>query len=482
MSVRIINGVGFGKSAVIIDKAVSATVNTPVAEQNAPIKETTTLNILSLPYIPWGADNRTPLTMLQSLEGCGILNSIVKSQARMALGGGVQWAYTTKNKDGSTVVEEIPSIPEIDEFMEDNNHYFHEWGWMEDLKGYNNGAARYVLNSEKKPKIVSFQRDDISELRYAKMDDNGLSNSIFLCAEWDRVTNAEDKRVIKVPLINSNQPIKSITDYAAAGEKQLAITFKPPTWNKKYYPMGAWQTVQDWINIERKIPKMKDAMFDHNFRPRYQVTIFEQFWENRFNGDGDSKNWEDYTDKEREALRQKIYDGIDEHLTGVANHGKAIYVGGWYDMATGKSFSEIDIKAIDDLIKEGDMLPESATAISVIAFAMMYNPSIIGASLPSGPYTNSQGGSNVRESVTVQILIHEPERQLILRNYNIIKRFNEWDKQYVKSGLKLEPIMPTTILTTLDTGGGTKPAIPGGTPGAQQPNPAPNNINANGTN
>ena len=472
------NGIGFGKAAAIIDKSAVAGAAGSDIEQNLAIQQTTVTNYTSMGYMPWGDSNAMPTTMLKSLEGCGILNSIVKSQSRLALGEGVLWAYTRKDNTGKTIVEEIVDEAEISDFMEDNNHYMQEWAWMEDLIGFNHGAMRCVFNSEKKRKIVSFRRDDITELRYEPMNENGEIKKIFLCADWSRVSGVKDKLVIPVPLVDANQPVKSLQAYADAKVNQVAVTFKSPTWNKKYYPMGSWQPSQDWINIDMKIPRMKDQMFEHNFRPRYQVTIFEEFWQKRFDGDGNTTNWADYTDKEREDLRQKVYDDIDAHLAGVDNHGKAIYVGGWYDTATGKSYSEIEIKAIDDLIKEGEMLPESATATSEIAFGMKYNPAIIGASLPSGPYTNSQGGSNVRESVTVQILIHEPERQLICRNYNLIKRFNEWDKTYAKDKLRLEPIMPTTILTTLDTGGGTAPAIPGGKPGENNLPAQPNNQKA----
>jgi hypothetical protein len=66
--------------------------------------------------------------------------------------------------------------------------------------------------------------------------------------------------------------------------------------------------------------------------------------------------------------------------------------------------------------------------------------------------------------------MHEPERKNILRLYNLIKKYNGWDEQYKKTGLKLEPIIPATILTTLDTGAGTKPVMLGGNqPG--EPNP-----------
>jgi hypothetical protein len=467
MSVRILDGIGFGRHAVIRDEA--ATTAPPAAQPASPLKETTVTSFNAFPYIPWGGDNREPLQMIKDIESVGILNSIVHSQARLALGQGVIWAYTKYDKSGAIIIDDIPVIPEIDDFMEDNNHYFHEHAWMDDLIAFNQGVGRFVLNKGR-DKIVLFQRDDVSELRCAKMNDGGISEYIYLCAEWDKVAGVDDARVLKVPLLNPNSILQDLRDRAQNGtDSTFAIRMVNPTWNKKYYPRANWQSSNDWVKILMKIPKMKDAMFDHNFRPRYQVTIYKSFWENRFQGDNDDKTWADYTYEEQDGIRQKVYDSIDEHLGGVDNHGKAIFVDGFYDEATGKTYSEIEIKPIEDLIKEGDMLPDSAAGNSEVSFACMYNPSIVGASLPSGPYTNSQGGSNVRESITVQILIHEPERQMICRNYNIINRFNGWDKTYAKDGLRLSPLIPTTILTTLDTGSGTSTGINGGQPAAAPP-------------
>lgn len=459
------NGIGYGKHAVIYDQSLL-----PAAPAAKPIEETTILTLSAFAYVPWGPQNTDPIKMVEDIEGCDILNSIVNSQARLALGQGVLWGYTRRDKDGSLIVDDIPVIPEIDDFMEENNHYFQEHGWMKDLIGFNHQVMRFVLNKGK-DKIVLFQRDDITELRYEKMNNMGIPENVYLCAQWEKAPTLSDPRVLKFPLLNPNYPLTDLRDKAPSAS-EFVMTNKAPTWHKKYYPRGDWQSSQDWIDINKKIPKMKAAMFTHNFRPRYQVTILQQFWENRYENDVNGKSWQDYTDAEKDAIRQSVYDDIDKHLGGVENHGKAVFVDGYYDQATGKTYSEIEIKPIDDAIKEGNMLPDSAAANSQIAFGMKYNPAIIGASLPSGPYTNAQGGSNVRESVTVQILIHEPERQMICRNYNLVKRFNGWDKTYPKPNLKLEPIIPTTILTTLDTGSGTSSGFNNGQP--QNPSPNPN--------
>ncbi len=459
-----------GNNVIIKDEA-GPILGTDAA---SPLAETTVTNLAAFDYVPWGEDNLEPIRLAQEIADCGILNSIIESQSRLSLGKGVLWAYTTFDKNGSLVIDNIPALPELDEFMEENNHVFHELALMQDLIGFKHGAIRFVLNKARN-KIALFQRDDITELRYQKMNDLGIVENAYLCAEWDKVPSINDKRVLTVPLLNPNGPLADLRDRVDGGKDvTFMTTYKNPAWRRKYYPCGDWVANRHWMKISKQIPKMKEAMFNHNFRPRYLVTIYERFWENRFSEDASGKAWEDYTDSERDTARQKVYDDIDKHLAGVDNHGKAIFVDGYFDSITGKAYSEIEIKAIEDQIKEGDMLPDSAAANSEIAFGMKYNPAIIGASLPSGPYTNSQGGSNVRESVTVQILIHEPERQMICNWYNLVKKFNGWDTTYKRDGFSLTPVIPTTILTTLDTGKGTSQGVNGGQP-AQPGNSSPAN-------
>jgi len=97
---------------------------------------------------------------------------------------------------------------------------------------------------------------------------------------------------------------------------------------------------------------------------------------------------------------------------------------------------------------------------------MLFNLAIVGGNQASGLYESSQGGSNVRESILMQIIIRELERMYVRKVYNIIKRYNGWDVRHPG----LEFVIPATVLTTLDTGGSSKPVMTGGVEPKKQDN------------
>jgi hypothetical protein len=464
MSVTIKNGIGYGveSGAMFFDvMAMSADTN--------PLAQTTlnkTTNIIG-PWAPWGANNLLPFEMLDDIENCGILFSIIDQQARFALGEGVMWAYTKRDTKGKKEIVEFADIAEIDEFMEANDSYQQELALIKDMRAYNNAVVRFGLNLGR-DKIELFQRDDVTEMRYEQLNAAGLSENIFLCAEWNKVLGKDDTRILTVPLLSRHNPLKDLRDRTTGGSgTSFALTIQYPGWNKKYYSMANWRSNKKWVDIVKGIPEMKAALFANNFRPKYKVTIFEKYWENILLED--NKSWQDYTQEEIEAKKQSVYDDINSNLAQNRNAYKTMFVDGWID-ADGKEHSYVNIEPIEDPTSAGEMLPDSAAGNSEIAFSMNYNPAIVGATMPTGPYSNSNGGSNVREAVTVQVIMHEPERKNVTRLYNLISKFNKWDVNYAKDGLKLEPVIPATILQTLDTGSGVKPIMTGGVqPGEQKP-------------
>lgn len=134
----------------------------------------------------------------------------------------------------------------------------------------------------------------------------------------------------------------------------------------------------------------------------------------------------------------------------------------------------VEITAIDQKIPGGEFLPDSGAANSEILFALMINPAMMGAGNPGGKaYGDTSGGSNVRESFLVQIMVMEAERRLNASVYNIVKKFNGWSKKLEQSRTivsgtgastpqskivkpRLVFRYPTGLLTTLDTGKSTK--------------------------
>lgn len=410
-----------------------------------------------LPWAVWGDDNMLPKQMVRDIKTCGILNTIINAGARFGLGEGLDPIIIKKDGAKKSIEKYVDDI-EITSFLEDNNANIHNFGWMQDMLGLGNAVGRFMLSKDG-TKIVRFQRDDVSEIRFEKKDKSGRINHVYYCSEWEKAVAEKDERVFKVPLLDMTNPVEDLKEKAGRGIFEHAFAFRYPTWADHYYSNPLWYAQYKWVKIAQGVPEMKAAMFENNMRLKYIVTIFEEYWENAY------EDWNDIDDQEKETRRNELYDQIDQYLTGAKNSHKSLFIDGKFSM-DGKPQSFIDVKPIADNTVQGELLPDSAAANSEIAFAMLFNLAIVGGNQASGLYESSQGGSNVRESILMQIIIRELERMYVRKVYNIIKRYNGWDVRHPG----LEFVIPATVLTTLDTGGSSKPVMTGGVEPKKQDN------------
>lgn len=121
----------------------------------------------------------------------------------------------------------------------------------------------------------------------------------------------------------------------------------------------------------------------------------------------------------------------------------------------GTIINGIEIIALDDKIKDGKLLPDSAGANSEIAFALKMNTAIAGVTMPgTGSNVSNGGGSNIREAYLVQVMLMEAERRISSRMLNIVKKYNGW-----MPGKRLVFRFPNQILTTLDKGKNTEGTV-----------------------
>ncbi|RYZ61452.1 MAG: hypothetical protein EOO14_04990, partial [Chitinophagaceae bacterium] len=362
---------------------VSDGYSTEYGKAKTPLKSTVPDDMMvHMPWSPWGSNNLFAQDMIKDIESCGILNGIINTRARFALGEGPVPAITERDpKTGQKVVKEWVNDPAITDFLEANNYYFQTFGWMQDLMGFGNGVGRFMLNGAY-DKIVAFRRDDVTEMRYAKKDASGKINHVFLSAQWDKIISPNDNSVLKVPLLDEVNPLLDLQTKAAKKIAEHAFTFRYPGWGKHYYSTPLWYSAYKWVKIAQGVPEMKAALYENSMRIKYLVTIYPKYWEDAFPG-----QWDGFTADQKEEKRNQLFDEINDYLCGAKNAHKSLFVDGVYDAINGKQYSTIDIKPIEDTSRDGELLPDSAAANSEIAFSMLFNPAIIGASLPSGPYT-----------------------------------------------------------------------------------------------
>lgn len=402
----------------------------------------------------WGSDNLLPNKMLTDIEGCGVLASAIDGKARFGLGRGPKpFKITGYKPDGEEILEPVVN-DEVSDWMEENNLFASCFGWLKDIIGFANYVVRYKFNNAGS-KIGLVMRDDVTQMRYKKMDETGKIDKIILSSYWQTMLTSGDRKKISIdiPLLPEIGPATYLENIPTElrSAKEYALTGRIPGWGRNYYSLPTWYAAKKWVDIAKGVPEMKAAMFQNNIRLKYMVIVYDSYWSRVF---GDE--WASYAQEKKDQLRDELYSSIDNFLAGSENAYKSVFVPGNFDPISGKVFSDIEIKPIEDSTKQGELLPDSAAANSEILFALMMNPALMGADTPGGPYSGGAGsGSNIREAALVQVMIQEFERNEISRILNIVKRVNGWPKEIVWR-------FPSTVLTTLDSGGSTKPVTTGG--------------------
>lgn len=439
--------------------------------------QSSTSPVLPTPFLgtfvsPWGELNQEPYRIGDDIRNTGVLAAALDAKARIGNGKGMQpFLLRNIDKDGNEDLEWVDD-EEVHDWLEENESFEFGYDSSYDKHAYGWSCGSYVLNRGKN-KIARVRRHDVFEARLDKKDRRTRRiNNLYLCADW-RLSGTvfnPDKEA-KISLLEEGDELNDLQGRITGNSRSLEYGFINRTLRNgsQYYPVPTYRSGRAWISIARSVPAFKQAMFRNQLSIKYLVVIHPKFWEDKYG----QLDWNKYTPEQKKEKRQEYHDKIDHYLAGENNAYKSIFTGGFTD-STGKMIPYVEITAIDQKIPGGEFLPDSGAANSEILFALMINPAMMGAGNPGGKaYGDTSGGSNVRESFLVQIMVMEAERRLNASVYNIVKKFNGWSKKLEQSRTivsgtgastpqskivkpRLVFRYPTGLLTTLDTGKSTK--------------------------
>jgi hypothetical protein len=393
---------------------------------------------------PWGAANDFPVKALDIIGRTGVLNTGLKFIRNFTLGQGIFPVRITGYDDQGNEKMEIINDPKLTRFLEGRVVRRYMANALRDYFKLGIAFPQLILNADGN-EIVGINTINGQHCRLTEAK-NGIIENCIIHGAWP---DAPVGKTEVIPVLDTYDPLSDLINKKIA-KKATAKSYIYPIrdeWgNEDYYPLPIWYSAYraGWIDIANQVPAFLKKAYVNQITWLWHVKIPYAYWDKRF----PKSQYKD--DKARMQLIQAEMDSIEESLTGTANANKALF-SHYASNSQGKPEEQWFIEALDNKYKEGDKLITSAAANSEILFALMINPNVMGAGMPGGIYAGNQGGSNIREAFLVNIAGAWLDRQNILDPIEAMLEFNGVTDVQLR--------FRNTILTTLDTGAGTKKTL-----------------------
>lgn len=408
-----------------------------------PVEEPSeTINVDKLPIVSWGDGNTFPKDAETIIGKTGVLNTGLKFIRNFTIGQGIYPVNVTGFDDNGNETIKVVDDPKIRRFVMGRMvRKYLEKGLRDRLK-FGRAFPQMIMNADGS-QMVGISEANAMFCRLTKAN-KGIIENCIISGNWP--DNPEVGNYTTIPMLDEYDPFADLDRRRIAGKvagKSFIYPLKDSWSNNEYYPLPIWWAAKEagWIDVANKIPVFLKKAYDNQITWMWHVQIPYAYWDKKYPLD----HYEN--ELKREEAIQKEMDDVEDTLTSEENAHKTLFT--MFEVGpNGKAEEQWMIERLDNKGSDQDRLYTSAAANNEIMFSIMLNPNVMGAGMPGGTYAGNQGGSNIREAYLINVANGWLDRQDILDPVELYLAYN---------GVKdVELRFRNTILTTLDTGSGTK--------------------------
>ena len=395
----------------------------------------------------WGAGNNFPHFADNIINSVSVLNSGLKFIRNFTLGQGI-FPVTVEGFDdnGNEVLKPVAD-QNIRAFANSRMVRRYLEKATRDYLKFGPAFVQLLPNAEGS-QLVGINTINAKYCRLTVANTNGTIEKCIVSGKWPDSPSALDYSIHDV--LDEYDPEADLKrrQYAKGIKGKSFIQVIRDSWsNNEYYSSPIWHSAYTagWIDIAKAIPSFLKKAYMNQITWKWHVQIPYAFWDRKF----PESEFPDVA--LRSQAISKFMDEIEENLCGTANANKPVFT--MFEVGpTGKTEEQWIITPLQNKLSSEQDLISSAAANSEILFSLMVNPNVLGAGMPGGAYAGNQGGSNIREAFLVNIANAWLDRQNLLDPLETFVRFNGAPQN-------MEWRFRNTILTTLDTGAGTKKTL-----------------------
>jgi hypothetical protein len=434
----------------------------------------------------WGEDNRFPQNIVRQMAYCGIGQYGLDRKARKLWGNGIiPGKITGYDANGTEIF--VPLKPQknspVYKYFNDRKtlrfwlEYLQDWAW------FSNCFPEAILSKDCKT-ITHFAHQESCDSRFRQMNDAGKIEYMFLSKIWglsrdqfatfdpdkamkglytnqENFSEIDNKYIKKLDCIDMYDSVNSLKEIAKklkskSGLKSAILPVNYPSPNKTYYQVPVWDGARlgGWVEIACKVPSLIKTLYNKAFKIKNHIEIPSSYFPERFGEEA----WAAMKDDEKIRKKKDVLKEMDEFLSGDKNAFKTFVSIFQVDNITKNEYARIKITPIEDKANIDNDIITGSAADTQILIAMGQNPTISGAG-KAGSGQQRSGGSDIREGDLVETSVLNLERNVFMEPLYLMRDFNrevggisEWSEDLVFR-------VRDTVLTTLDTGAGTKKVV-----------------------
>ncbi len=397
----------------------------------------------------WGDDNNFPQMIIDLYSKNTLIPRLLFDKASELVGGGLIAMQVTDVVNG---VEQLTWVndQEIISWLNDFqlNRAFFEMA--NDLLWFANGWVELIPSMDRS-KIVGFVHQEAAFCRWSKQNKQGKCENVLLSADWPNNIKETTKTIPVIDPYSWN----SIEDLRNSKKTNFLYPYNIPTVGKTFYQLAHHDSVRTsgWLDILQAVPSFKKYLLKNSMSIKYHFEIDDDYWPAYF---GETE-WEKAEPLEKQQLKKKWLDGMTAALSDVERAGNSIVTSKIWDNTMLKDYrSLVTINVLNDATKDGSYIKDVLEGNSQVLYAFGADPTTIGFNGGSDQAQRS-GGSDKREAWLINNLRMQPIRNFLLEPIRWAARYNGWEAKY--PGFKI--MTKDSILTTTDTGFGSKPALNG---------------------
>lgn len=381
-------------------------------------------------FQPWGDDNLWPVRTREKLQNSTTAYPLIAKAACMMYGKGI--VYYREVRTGNEKTIDWTPIPEIDEFLLNNNIEYLMLERLMDYKTYGNIFCEFTLNKGMN-KIVNVYHKEAEFTRFGSIKDNKVVDVKYV-SNWEK--NSAD--AVPIPfLMKRDQNRDFILKTYKPDKKFVTHSCLPSPGSTLYAKPPHYGLVREngWLDYAIGIPELMTAINNNGMLLRYHIEIPESYWP------GVDPEWANKTPEEQKAVIDVKIDEMDSFLKGKKNAASSFYSHFATDPMTQKQLPGWKITPIDDPIKKDQFLTSVQEADIQTARAIGTDVSLAGIQ-PAGGKMGAGSGSDKRTAFTNSISMSHAEALIILEPLQQVKIVNQWDPA-IKFAFEYD--IPTTL-------------------------------------